>query len=42
MIKIFNTVDDSLHTLNEIREGSWIAMTNSSAAEILEVSKKQV
>ena len=40
MIQIFKTVEGSLQILNEITEGCWIAMTNPSAAELLDVSEK--
>ncbi len=39
MIDIFKTADGSLKRMTEITEGSWIAMTNPSATELLEVAE---
>jgi len=40
MIDIFKTIDGVLQRLTEITEGCWIAMTNPSATELLEISEK--
>lgn len=40
MIEIFKTVDGSLRNMTEVTEGCWIAMTNPSATELLEISEK--
>lgn len=39
MIDIFKTIDGSLKRMTEISEGSWIAMTDPSATEILEIAE---
>ncbi len=39
MIDIFKTTDGSLKRMTEITEGSWIAMTNPSATELLEIAE---
>lgn len=39
MIDIFKTIDGSLKRMTEITEGSWIAMTDPSATEILEIAE---
>lgn len=40
MIEIFKTMDGSLLKPEEITEGCWVAMTNPSATELLEISSK--
>jgi len=40
MIDIFKTADGLLQRLTEITEGCWIAMTNPSATELLEIAEK--
>jgi magnesium transporter len=40
MIDIFKTTDGLLQRLTEITEGCWIAMTNPSATELLEIAEK--
>lgn len=39
MIKIFRTIDRNVHQINEIQEGSWIAMIDPTATEILEIAE---
>lgn len=39
MIEIFRTSEGTLLKLTEIMEGSWIAMTNPSATELLEIAE---
>ena len=38
MIEIFTTIDDTLSKIEDYRDGSWIALTDPSATELLEVS----
>lgn len=40
MIKIFKTYDDGIHQISEIEQGAWIALTNPSATELLEISER--
>lgn len=40
MIRIFKTEDGAIHQKDEAESGCWIALTNPTATEILEVSKK--
>lgn len=40
MVRIFRTVDGSIHQMDEAREGSWIALTNPSASEVFEISNQ--
>lgn len=40
MIRIFRTIDGSIHQVQEAREGCWIALTNPSASEVFEISTK--
>ncbi len=40
MIRIFRTIDGSIHQIQEAQEGCWIAMTNPSASEVFEISTK--
>lgn len=40
MINIFMTVDGNVHQISEASEGSWIALTNPTATEILEISER--
>ncbi|MHB8130034.1 MAG: magnesium transporter CorA family protein [Mobilitalea sp.] len=39
MIDIFKTTEGSLQRLNKITEGSWVAMTDPSATELLEIAE---
>lgn len=38
MIQIFKTFDDGLHKLKDYEDGCWVALTNPSPTEVLEVS----
>ncbi len=40
MIDIFKTTDGSLQRITEITEGCWVAMTDPSATELLEISEE--
>ncbi len=40
MIRIFRTIDDSIHQINEASEGCWVALTAPQATELLEVANK--
>lgn len=40
MIRIFRTIDDSIHQINEIQEGCWVALTAPQAIELLEISNR--
>lgn len=40
MIEIFTTIDDTLSKIEDYRDGSWIALTDPSATELLEVSER--
>ena len=40
MIEIFKTYEDGIRLINQMEAGSWIALTNPSAAELLEVSER--
>lgn len=40
MIRVFRTIDGSVHQISEAQEGSWIALTDPTATEILEISEK--
>lgn len=39
MIEILKTFDDGIRQINEIEQGCWVAMTNPSATELLEISE---
>ncbi len=39
MIEILKTFDDGIRQINEIEPGCWVAMTNPSATELLEISE---
>ena len=39
MIQIFMTEDGAIHQKDEIQSGAWIALTNPTATEILEISE---
>ncbi len=39
MIDIFRTIDGSLQRMTEITEGCWVAMTNPSATELLDIAE---
>ena len=40
MIKIFRTFDNNVHQINEAQEGSWVALINPTATELVEVAEK--
>jgi Mg2+ and Co2+ transporters len=40
MIEIFKTLDDGMHEMDAVSEGCWIALTDPSATELLEISEK--
>lgn len=40
MIEIFKTYEDGIRLINQMEEGCWIALTNPSASELLEVSER--
>lgn len=39
MIEIFKTFDEGIRTIDKIEEGCWIALTNPTASELLEISE---
>ena len=40
MIRVFRTLDDEIHKINEIQEGCWVALTAPSPTELKEISEK--
>lgn len=40
MIKIFRTVDTNVYQINEAQEGSWIALIDPTATELVEIAEK--
>ncbi|MBQ8043497.1 MAG: magnesium transporter CorA family protein, partial [Clostridia bacterium] len=40
MIEIYTTIDDTLSKIDKYEDGSWIALTDPIATELLEVSEK--
>lgn len=40
MIRIFRTIDDSIHQVNEIHDGCWVALSTPSATELLDISNR--
>lgn len=40
MIEIFKTYEDGIRLINQMEEGCWIALTNPSASELLDVSER--
>lgn len=40
MIKIFRTFDNNVHQINEAQEGSWVALIDPTATELVEVAEK--
>lgn len=40
MIKIFRTIDGSIHQVNEAQEGCWIALTDPTATELLDIANE--
>ena len=39
MIKIFRTIENSVHQINEAQEGSWIALIDPTATELVEIAE---
>jgi magnesium transporter len=39
MIEIFKTLEDGIHEMKEVTEGCWIALTNPSATELLDIAE---
>lgn len=39
MIRIFKTLEDGIHQINEIQDGSWVALTDPTASELSEISE---
>lgn len=40
MVRIFKTIDGSIHQVQEPQEGCWVALTNPTATEIFEISER--
>lgn len=40
MIKIFRTIDNNVHQINEAQEGSWISLIDPTATELVEVAEQ--
>ena len=40
MIEVYKTYDDGLRQINDFEEGCWIALTNPTATELLQVSDR--
>lgn len=40
MVKMFRTIEGTIHEVSEAQEGCWIALTDPTAAEVLEISKQ--
>lgn len=40
MVRIFKTIDGSIHQIQEAQDGCWIALTNPTATEIFEISEQ--
>ena len=40
VVRIFKTIDGSIHEIQEPQEGCWIALTNPTATEIFEISEQ--
>ena len=40
MVKIFRTIDNNVHQINEAQEGSWIALIDPTATELVEIAEK--
>lgn len=38
MIRVFRTIDESIHQINEIQPGCWVALTAPQATELLEIA----
>lgn len=40
MIRVFRTIDESIHQVNEIYDGCWVALSAPSATELLDISNR--
>ena len=40
VVRIFKTIEGTIHQIQEPQEDSWIAMTNPTATEIFEISER--
>ncbi len=40
MVRVFRTLDDGIHQINEIQEGCWVSLTSPSPTELKEISEK--
>ena len=40
MIRIFKTIDGSIHEIQDFQDGCWIALTNPTATEIYDISER--
>lgn len=40
MIKMFRTIDGNVHQISEAQEGSWIALIDPTATELLEIAER--
>ena len=40
MVRIFKTIDSSIHEIQEPEEGCWVALTNPTATEIFQISER--
>ncbi len=40
MVRVFRTLDDGVHQINEIQEGCWVSLTSPSPTELKEISEK--
>jgi len=40
VVRIFKTIDGSIHQIQEAQDGCWIALTNPTATEIFEISEQ--
>lgn len=40
MIQIYRSFEDGMHAVDEVQEGCWVALTDPTASEIIEVSSK--
>src|SRR5699024_2878133 len=40
VIKIFRTIDGNVHQISEAQEGSWIALIDPTATELLEIAER--
>ena len=40
MVRLFKTIDSSIHEIQEPEEGCWVALTNPTATEIFQISER--